>query len=244
MTKYFKNPERGKTTPFQSYVPRYQLMGITPTPAATGEIAVHKSFAETELSNRNIPFAARVLPKAADPKLIAGKDILRRSNNVPYAEAVEMTSNIVRSVPLPNVGNNIENTWSGMDDMVMDEEGEFTEVDANHLMIDNNFDDEKNYVGIPQTIKGAPKLQIQMDQMIHEEDTVTVFDAAQLNVAYNEYVLAVKGEIISTGLLDQIQEEVRELVFGEHSVSEGNIVSTDDIIVLKRIKIKVGVFIE
>lgn len=238
MTKYFKNPERAKVTPFQNYVPRYQLMGITPAPAATGEIAVHKGYAETDLGHRNIPFAARVLPKAADPKLIAGKDRYPKTRNVPYAEPVEMSSDIIRNVTLPNVGNNVENTWSGMDGLIIDEENNYATVDKNQSMIDNNFDDENNYLDIPQELEEAPL------PLIEVEDTVTVFDAAQLNIGYNEYVLAVKGEIISTGPMDQIQEEVRELVFNEHPLSGENVISTDDIIVLKRIKIKVGVFIE
>lgn len=240
--KIFKNPARNNITPFQKYVPRYQIMGITPAPAATGEIAMHKGFAETGMLNRNIPFAARVLPKAADPKLANNKDILYRNNNVPYAEVAEMTPDIIRGAPLPNIGNNIENTWASMDSIILNDEVEYIQDNLDHSFIDNNFDDEVNYINIPQKIQESPKPQI--DQMIHSEETMTVFDAEQLNIAYDEYILSIKGEIISTGSLEQIREEVKALVFNEHRLSEENIILIDDIIVLKRIKVKVGVFIE
>jgi hypothetical protein len=231
MTKYYKNPERNKSVPFQPYTPQWQLRGITPVPAATGEAATQRGYTETE--RKSVPLAVRVLPKA-DSK-IANKEQHPKNRNLPYAEAVEMSSQIVGRTVLPNVGNIIENAWSGMDEIIFDEDGE-TFVDPDRAMIDNNFDDETNYAHIPQAIKSPPETQVK------DEEIVMVFDASQLNIDYDEYLLLVKGEVVSTGHLDQIQEEVQAFVFNEHPSSKENI-AIDDLVVLKRVKVKVGVFL-
>lgn len=59
-----------------------------------------------------------------------------------------------------------------------------------------------------------------------------------------DYVLMVFGKLILTGPLDQIQNRVKQLIYGEDSTFANVHVSSNDIIVLKRIGIKIGVFIE
>lgn len=59
----------------------------------------------------------------------------------------------------------------------------------------------------------------------------------------DEYLLMVNGEIISTGALNPIQREVKDLVFGDHALFQEQI-PLENIMVLKRIKIKMGVFLD
>ena len=64
------------------------------------------------------------------------------------------------------------------------------------------------------------------------------------NLEEDEYLLVVDGAAICSGPMDEIQEQARALVFGEHPLCGGNPMPIDDIIVLKRTKVKVGLFLE
>jgi hypothetical protein len=210
MGKYWKNLARDKKPKVAPYVPQWQLLGTEPVPVDFGNPN------NPQQLTRHAPFIAHTAPRNKR------ETIHSVSANVPFAEVVPTANR--HTATLPNVGNNIENTWAAFDD-AMNESGNFAEgVDPNHPMIDNN-----DFVE---------------DQSNSQEEYIMVEDASQLNVEYNEYVLMVNGEIISTGALDPIQEEVRALVFGEHPLTQNQAVDPDNIVVLKRIKIKVGVFLE
>ena len=135
---------------------------------------------------------------------------------------------------LPNVGNNSEVVWAGMDAMLMDEEGNVVDQDDldDQKVIDNNW--EQNF---------RPPIQI-LEEVGDEMETMTVSDTSQLNVGYDEFVLVVYGEIITTGTLDEIQQEVRTLVLGGHSATAGEPIEVNEIVLLKRVSVKVGVFID
>lgn len=59
-----------------------------------------------------------------------------------------------------------------------------------------------------------------------------------------EYILMIDGKIIMSGDLDGVEEKVRGILYGEDIDFEYNIVSQEDMIVLKRVDIQVGVFIK
>jgi hypothetical protein len=138
---------------------------------------------------------------------------------------------------MPNVGNNIERTWADtdvFDDFSTYESGD--QVDPNHPMIDNNEDDPNNYADIPEVIQSAPEPQ--------QEGDTEESDNQSFQIENNQYVLLVFGNILKVGTLEEVQSEVQKLIFGEHDLDLENSITTDDIIVLKRVNIKVGVFIE
>lgn len=58
----------------------------------------------------------------------------------------------------------------------------------------------------------------------------------------DEYILMVNGDIVFTGSFDKTQELVKDIIYGESQTYK--IASMDDIVVLKKLKIKVGVFLE
>ena len=58
----------------------------------------------------------------------------------------------------------------------------------------------------------------------------------------NSYIILVGGKVISVGTFKNIQQEVSDLVLGKHKlISE--YIDVKDIIVLKKVNIKVGVFL-
>ncbi len=59
-----------------------------------------------------------------------------------------------------------------------------------------------------------------------------------------EFLLLIKEVPICSGTLSDVQEIAKSLIFGEHEICDGNTVPLEDLLILKRIKIKVGVFLE
>lgn len=68
-------------------------------------------------------------------------------------------------------------------------------------------------------------------------------DKKDLKNDSDEYFLLAKKEIIFSGSLSSVEEEVRKIFYEEHELSSKGI-TTDDLVVLKRVKIKIGVFLE
>jgi len=209
---YYKNPLRDQNPDFKPYVPQYRIKGLEPTPIATGSIA--------EAGVKVGLIKQKKVPVAYDnPRLKPAPSI---SANVPYAELPPDT--VKFGPPLPNVGNNVENTWAGVDGDIFDEE-----IDPNHPMIDNNFDDPVNYADIPEELEAPPTERFEHQPSLEDS---------------REYLLFVQDKMIATGNLQGIEAEVKALVFGEHALCGTTTFETDDIVVFKKMKIKVGVFIE
>lgn len=221
MTKIYKDPARLTKVPYKPYVPAYQVHGFTPTEISTSSI----DDAKVEITKQNIVTSfsnPRVRPAPVLQKMI------------PFADISPMASPIGNS-PIPNTGNNMENSWVSVDgdefdDVFIEEDQDLhkAQLDPNHPMIDNNIDDEINYINIPNQIT----LPIENNSN------------NSLDIGENECVLIIAGSIIKIGSLEIVQEEVRKLVFGEHELNKENNINLDDIIVLKRIKIKIGVFLD
>ncbi len=54
----------------------------------------------------------------------------------------------------------------------------------------------------------------------------------------------VRGKLITTGNLDKVEKIVRGIIYGENKEFIGQGILVDDIVVLKRVDIKVGIFVE
>lgn len=210
-SKYFKNPQRGQDKPVQPYIPQWQVWGREPVEAGTP--SVHK------------PFVART----NKPK----RPLSPLGQNVPFAD--ERLGNLGHA-RLPNVGNNVENTWASMDGMTIDEDGEAS-IEENQ-MLDNNNDDPRNYKNIPAVLTEAPPPLLQTEHLAEKSE---VKEFAKSN---DEYLLLIHGDMVSSGSFEAIQDEVQALLFDEHPLNQMYNITADDIVVLKRVKIKVGVFLE
>lgn len=252
--KVYKNPDRNRTVAYKPYVPQYQQMGVEPeeyrSPLAPGY---------------NIPKPA---PGSTDNPRAPRAHVRRQQ---PYAEAVP--SPIGRGKgPIPNVGNNMEQTWSSVDGDIIDD---ISHVNPDQPMVDNNEyvsaaafglpDDsvleipdeeaDESEEELPELDEAAnpPRKQFTSDSeeksfltenelqnALKEEYTTTVLKQLE----EDEFLILVNGAAICSGPADYIQEQTRAMVFGEHELYHGNPVPVDDIIVLKRVKVKVGVFLE
>jgi hypothetical protein len=221
--KLYKNAARRSddNTPVrQEYVPQYKIRGVTPEQIESRTFPGKVLLAEGNSSDDN--------PRIRIPSI-----------RQPYAEVAE-SSNILGNDPIPNVGNNMEQTWLYVDnDMVDDISGEDVDkLDKNAPIIDNN-----DIVSVP----GTQEMPLDYEKsFMTEQDLQSVMnDSSDLsNLKDDSYILIVCGNIISIGEMDNIQETASSLVFGEHQLCDGEPVPIEDIVVLKKVKLKVGLFLE
>lgn len=221
--KVYKNPGRNAMEGHKPYVPQYQLLGVEPaeykSPLSPG-YPVPMSKAPLDSNNT----------KGSRPTI-----------RQPYAEAVASPVGIGRG-PLPNVGNNIEQTWSGVDGEVIDD----LSLDPQHPMVDNNEFVTNEALGLPESV---PLEEPKKDGFFTETQLKDALTQEYLHSVINqldegEFLLLVNGETICSGPESYIQEQTTALVFGEHELYHGNPVSVDDIIVIRKVPIKVGVFLK
>lgn len=94
--------------------------------------------------------------------------------------------------------------------------------------------------------KDFPKPKVIIDDLedeIKEEQPNNLLENL-LNLEGDKYLLIVSGVSISSGSLPEIQDEANKLVFGEHPDFLDQDIDSDDIVIFKKIKLKVGVFLE
>lgn len=229
--KIYRNPARKAGEAHKPYIPQYQLMGVSPEE--------HKSTLTPEYNMGKAPVPK---PSSVNPRL--SRPVLQQ----PYAEAVSSPIGRGRGF-IPNVGNNMEQTWSSVDGEITDD---ISEIDPNHPMIDNNeFVSEFALGESEMPLNLSPELteSVAKSDQTSYNDKQNALKNEYLNILVHqldeeEYLLLVEGEPVCSGPADFIQEQTRDVVFGEHELCNGNPISINDIILLKRVKIKVGVFLE
>ncbi len=233
-TKIYKNPDRKTTGNYKPYIPQYQIEGVEPQ--------YHGGAVESSI-------------KIAKPTALPldNPRSKRAPFQQPYAEIME--SPIGRGKGLvPNVGNNMEHTWSSV------EGGELVDdlVDPDHPMIDNNELVTNEALGYQQGVmaKDVP-LQFVPQNIEYEEDSKTEELSDYKKETDNEdfysiisaleddcFLLIVSGTALCSGPKEEIEEQARALVFGDHELCNENPIPIDDIIILKKAKVKVGLFLE
>jgi len=232
--KLIKNPERNKPAPYKPYVPQYQVHGVEPA----------------EYRSAVVPGGVKVArPSALPPDNPRSRRMPVRQ---PYAETT--TSPIGRGRgPVPNVGNNMEHTWSSVDGEIIDDlTGE--NVDPNQQMIDNNdyvTDEAFGYQSGPTAADIHPEHHVYPASMLEQEiqanrQPADPEDLLPILTALDDdsYLLIVSGVPVCSGPKEEIEDQARAMVFGEHEMCDGNPVPIDDIVILKRVKVKVGLFLE
>lgn len=60
----------------------------------------------------------------------------------------------------------------------------------------------------------------------------------------DNYVIIINNEIFFVGTLNDVEKEIRSIFYGEHPICKSDNITIDDVIVLKKMKIKIGVFVE
>jgi hypothetical protein len=231
--KLHKHPDRDKPVTYKPYVPQYQIEGVEPQVYQGGAV----------VPGGVIITRANELP-SDNPRA-------RRTVRQPYAAA---TPSPIGRGPVPNVGNNMEHSWSsGVDGEIVDDLDQ-QEVDPNHPMVDNNDFVTQEALGFRNGLTAAdiqPKFETFPAAVIEKEvqairQTTNSEDLMPIvaDLDFEAYLLIVAGVPVCSGPKEEIEDQARALVFGEHEICDGNPVPVDDIVILKRVKVKVGLFLE
>jgi hypothetical protein len=209
--KVYKNPKRSDVADTTKYIPQYQVLGVSPSE--------YKSAVVPE----NTPVIKH--PSPDNPRI-------RPPVNQPYAEVPEPVFPVGRG-PTPNVGNNMEHTWSSVDGHIIDDIDEYP-TDPNNPMVDNN-----EYLST-EAFQLTPDHVAPSFEDVNEDEVVPILN----DLEAGSYLLLVKGVPICSGPSSEIEDQVKALIFGEHELSGGVSIPEEDLIVLKKVNIKVGVFLE
>jgi hypothetical protein len=205
--KVYKNKAREVPEKFIAYVPQYQALGIEPHEYKSPNMGTETYLTVKKTTSEQKP-----------PVMV----------RQPYAEAVPSPVGRGRG-PLPNIGNNVEQSWSGVDEELIDD----VSLDPNHPMIDNNEYVSNKALGLPPSLESPAK---------PAEHNSPLMETLQ-DLEEDNYILFLKNSPLCSGPLEYVQEQTTALVFGEHESFKNTLFSLDDILVFKRIKLKVGVFL-
>ena len=215
--KLYKNKERNSPEPLRSegYVPQYAQLGIEPI-VHGGKSIAGKPMIVGSGGQHTLPLD--------NPR--ANRPIIRQ----PYAETAASPLGRGKGL-LPNVGNNVEQTWAVVDGQIIDDVG----LDDIQPMIDNNDIVSNQALGL------SPAEEIlQVSERDGQLDNASVLQ----NLANDEYLVLVGGEPVASGSLDAIQSQVSSLVFGDHQFCQGEPVDVAQLVVVKKVKINIGVFLK
>jgi hypothetical protein len=235
--KLYRNPDRNKVETRTTYTPQYQVMGIEPE----------------EFKSAIAPTVHPAHVVAKSPTTADNPRVRQPSIRQAYAETVPSPVGRGKG-PVPNVGNNMEHTWSTVDGEIVDDIS--SEIPDDQPMIDNN-----DYVSDAALgLSGQDHVEFHEDlptldevanpskkKFVVQAEVATDLDdvmPALHNLDEGEYLLIVNGVAVCSGPADEIQEQARLLVFGEHEMCDGNPIPIDDILIIKRVSIKVGLFLE
>jgi hypothetical protein len=232
--KTYRNPDRSRASDYKPYVPQYQVHGKEPQ----------------EYHGAVVPGGIQIT--RPNPLPSDNPRAKRAPIRQPYAEATVSPIGRGRG-PVPNVGNNMEHTWSSVDGEIIDDlDGQ--EADLNQEMVDNNdfvTDQALGYQSGPTAADIQPHYQVFPPQAL-EQEVQAVHQPAEpddlipvlCSLEDDAHLLIVSGVPVCSGPKEEIEDQARALVFGEHEMCDGNPVPVDDIVILKRVKVKVGLFLE
>jgi hypothetical protein len=231
--KIYKNKLRNEPEQMrQPYIPNHVSMGVTPV-----------SMYQESPDRRPNALAA---PQQTQPRMSA------RLVNQPYAETVNSPIGVGA---VPNVGNNMEHTWASLDGSIIDDispnvsPGEM--VDNNEFVTDAALNSGPTFGG---NSRNRPFPFPQEAEEIVTDDRPTLTDIPVFTgdsdlfpvlkeLEEDHYLLLVRGEPICSGPHQEIEEAAGALIFGNHALADGSPVPESDILVVKKVKVNVGVFL-
>jgi hypothetical protein len=212
---YFKNPAREENSDAKPYLPEY----------------VQRGFEPIKVGATIVP-GGMAIKKMTLPEVRAERQTI---HPVPYATAEFAAS---RSTPFLNVGNNNEQSWVGSN--IFDD---LTGLDLDHPMIDNNDFVSDEALGLPPAPPTSPGLPDDSDiEKSHQDNKLDLLGIVS-DLKQNTFLLIVAGVPICSGPMEEIEEEAYALFIGTHELCDGHPIPMEDIIIIKKVGLKVGLFL-
>lgn len=171
-----------------------------------------------------VPTPSKYIPQY---KIHGMKPIEAPSHNLPLKSAIVSPTDPLPVIKqIPNIGN-IDQTWSSVNEEIVDD----LNLDPSHPMIDNNDFVNPHYMGINNATNA---------QTTNADELFTHIS----DLIENSYLLIVNGVSICSGPKNEIAELTQSLVYGNHPICDGNPIDINDIIIVKRVSIKMGLFLD
>ena len=207
--KLYKNSARKREEAYSPYVPQWQQMGVEPSSQPQNTVISRSG----KLHQTNY------------------KPVMQ-----PYAN--ENTPAVGRNKPIPNVGNNIEQAWSSIDNREVFDDLNYSQLSDNENLVDNNDYVTEQALGIenmrqPQVIGAAARNS-------DDDDINTIIQS----LSGDSYLLIVDDIPFCSGTKEDVESQASLLVFGEHEYCDGQPIEVERICILKKINLKVGLFID
>lgn len=222
--KTYKNRERDIASEnYKPYVPQYQVLGVEPG----------------EYKSAVLPETAKVLAEPSENNPRGRKVAIRQ----PYAESVPSPVGRGKG-PIPNVGNNVEHTWSSVNGEIIDDFSD-GQLDPNHPMVDNNdFVSSASLGSQREEMPMLDEVQEPQPKVFAQSSSSDDLFPIVRDLEEGSYLLIVSGVPVCSGPKEEIENEAKALIFGEHEICDGTPIPDDDIVVLRRVLIKIGLFLE
>lgn len=217
--KVYKNKNRGSLEVRKTYVPQYKVIGVEPT-----EVTNSANFKPSN----NINISESHSQPNDNPRT------RRVGIRQPYAAPSTSPIGVSRGA-VPNVGNNMEHMWSSIDGEIVDD----LNIDSDHPLIDNNDYVSNEAFGVFNE-KNESTLSKKVTVESVPDDTISLI----YNLPEGDYLLFASGVAVCMGPVKEIQEQARLLVFGDHKLCDGTPIPAEDIVVIKRAPIKIGLFLD
>ncbi len=150
----------------------------------------------------------------------------KRGRNVNYSARIDAEQDEMTNAPQTH------------DDSINGSQNDFVYIDDSETQFYTVDDDSEQYNNVyPHQLIGDAG-----EDSESESDHPSDYKVPENIIDVNEYLLMVFGKLVAFGSLEHVESVMQLMVYGEHEEFPNKSISTSDMVLLKRINIKVGVF--
>jgi len=123
-------------------------------------------------------------------------------------------------------------SYMGLDGDGLDDNGNVIPFDNGHVIDNNDF--------VNLGYDSTPRRNVDVPPVAAEAPVDNAAAAPQVG----DYILMVMGKLVTSGDIEKIQAKVKNIMYGDDPAFSSLEISMDDIVVLKRVNVKVGIFVD
>src|ERR1700722_19370350 len=201
--KTYTNPERKTFVDTTDRTPQYQVHGIEPQIKPIVKV----------------PTGTKIVPREPLPldNPRGKRSVAQPAFNLPTPNNSQML----------NVGNNMEHSWSGVDGNIVDDISD--QIDQNQPMIDNNeiitdkaLGYQNGFDAVNLNVNNMMKGKVSIESPINSLPQISSNDLLSIvnDLEDESFLLIVSGVPICSGPKEEIEDQAKALVFGEHQMCD------------------------
>lgn len=245
--KIIKNPYRGrKVSKPDAYNPEYKRLGVSPVEYPIKDQDEFEKMSKEALKRKQIEKAGKEVSEAAKEAVIKF-----RNGELSREELESLITDLYKSPPSQEiaVNSNVEIPESSVS-IVSSGQGEDLQwtkgltsksdraSDSNNNSFDENKDDEEilfeEVPDVPNSSYAKPDTETDLEE---ESSNDSGFGLSEIK--YGEYVLLHQDRVLDVGNIQSIKKTLSNILMDGDSD-----LTVDDFVVMKRISVKMGIFID